>query len=49
MRMEVYKPIDIMEAVHILEMAQDGLDVEDPHVLYDMIDQVINILIGDEE
>ena len=51
MKMEVYTVDEIIRAVHILETAQDGLEVEDSDILYDMIQEVIEILYyeGDEE
>jgi hypothetical protein len=51
MKMEVYTIKEIIHAINLLETAQDGLEVADHDELYDMLQEVIEILYyeGDEE
>lgn len=50
-RMEVYKPEEIAHVLDILETVQDALQVEDAGVLWDMLQEVIDVLyyVEDDE
>ena len=52
MRMEIYRPDEIIDVVNILETVQDVLVAEGEYIsdeLYDMIQEAIEILSPSEE
>ena len=47
--MEVYTVDEIIKVIHLLETTQDALEVESPDILYDMIQEAIEILYYEED
>lgn len=48
MKLSVYKPEEIETVLAIMEHVQGLLEIEDPDILYDMIEEALNILDPEE-
>ena len=49
MKLEVYKPDEIINVIHLLETVQDGLEIETSDILWDMLQEAIEILYYEED